>query len=170
MMTKSIAAIFATQDDGHAAVQDLLQNHIAADRIRMISGSQPEQADRAKEAGAGEASAAVASGGAVGLAGLSSLVLPGIGTLLAAGTAVAAINAAAASADDSDQDTLAPEQALQRVGFMKEQATSYAMDVQQGYTLIAVDAEDDQSDQIADIFHEHGGSKLDFRQREIPPT
>src|SRR5215208_82532 len=85
-MTKSIAAIFATQDDGHAAVQDLLDQHIAADRIRMIAGNRPERADEANQAGTDEATGAVAAGGAVGLAGLSSLVLPGIGTLLAAGT------------------------------------------------------------------------------------
>jgi hypothetical protein len=169
-MTKSIAAIFTAQSDGHSAVQDLLQQNIAPDHIRMVAGSHPERAEQAKEAGAGEEAAAVAAGGSVALAGLSSLVLPGIGTLLTAGAAIAAINAAAASAEDSDQDTRTPQLALQRIGLMAEQASAYANDIQQGYTLVAVDAEDDQTDRIADIFHRYGGSKLDFRQREAART
>jgi hypothetical protein len=166
-MIKSIAAIFDTRSDGEDALQDLLQQRIAPDRIRLVAGNQPEAAERSKQAGADEATGAVAAGGAVGLAGLSSLVLPGIGTLLTAGAAIAAVNAAAASADDSDEDSSTPQQVLERIGFMPAQASAFADDLQQGYTLVAVDADENQTDLIAEIFHRHGGAKLDFRQREL---
>jgi hypothetical protein len=132
----------------------------------MLVGNRPEHAEQAKQVSAGEVTAAVAAAGAMSLVGLSSLVLTGIGTLFAAGAVIAAANAAAASASDSDQSTEAPQQALRRVGFMEKQARAYAMDVQRGYTLLAVDAEDDQADRIADIMHQHGGTKLDFRRRD----
>ncbi|HEU5100343.1 MAG TPA: hypothetical protein VFU22_15050, partial [Roseiflexaceae bacterium] len=169
-MTKSIAAIFDTRNDGEQAVQALLKQKIAAERIRLIAGNAPEQAERTKQAGADEAAGAVAAGGAVGLAGLSSLVLPGIGTLLTAGAAIASANAFAAGADDSDQDTSTPEQMLERIGLMKAQASTYAQDLQQGYTLLVVEADDEQTDRIADVLHQHGGSKLDFRQRDAEPA
>ena len=42
----------------------------------------------------------------------------------------------------------------------------YAEDVRQGRTLLSVDAEESQTDLIADLLHRYGGQKLEFRRTE----
>jgi hypothetical protein len=49
---------------------------------------------------------------------------------------------------------------------MQEQVRGYAEDVRQGRTLLAVDAEDAQTDLIADVLHRYGGYKLEFRPKQ----
>ena len=43
---------------------------------------------------------------------------------------------------------------LVKLGFIPEQARGYADDVRQGRTLVSADAEEAQTDMIADVLHE----------------
>ena len=52
---------------------------------------------------------------------------------------------------------------LVKLGFLPKQARGYAEDVRLGRTLLAVDAEEAQTDLIADTLHRYGGYKLEFR-------
>ena len=56
---------------------------------------------------------------------------------------------------------------LVKLGFMPEQARGYADDVRLGRTLLAVDAEEAQTDLIADTMHRYGGYKLEFRPTQV---
>ena len=101
------------------------------------------------------------------MTGLTTLVVPGIGILLGAATAVAALGIAAANSDTVAYDRQVElEHVLVKLGFIPEQARGYADDVRQGRTLLAVDAQEEQTDLIADLMHRYGGQKLEFRRTE----
>src|SRR5689334_9914438 len=102
-MAKSIAAVFDRQDDAHSAAQELLKYGIAPERISVITGRNDEPATQEREVRGDQAVGAVAAGGGAALAGLTAFAIPAVGTVLAAGAAVAALSAAL-KAEDSDND------------------------------------------------------------------
>ena len=163
-MPKHIIGVFETRDDGQQAAQSLLQHQIAPERLYMLAGAPATSEQHEDEVGLGEASGAVVG---AGLTGLTTLVVPGIGILLGAATAVAALGIAAANSDTvADDRQVELEHVLVKLGFIPEQARGYADDVRQGRTLLAVDAQEEQTDLIADLMHRYGGKKLEFRRTE----
>jgi hypothetical protein len=164
-MFKRITGVFDTRDSGQQAAEALLQQHIAPERLYMLAGAPAAAAeDQEEKVGAGETAGAVVG---ASLAGLSTLVVPGIGMLLGAAAALATLGITASNSDVVDHDRPADlEQMLVKLGFMREQARGYAEDVRQGRTLLAVDAEENQTDMIADLMHRYGGQKLEFRLKE----
>jgi len=163
-MSKRITGVFDTRDSGQQAAQSLLQNHIAPERLYMLAGAPVAAEENQDEVGTGEATGAVVG---AGLTGLITLAVPGIGILLGAATAVATLGIAATTNDTITQDRPRElEQVLLKLGFMQEQVRGYAEDVRQGRTLLAVDAEDAQTDLIADVLHRYGGYKLEFRSKQ----
>jgi hypothetical protein len=164
MMSKRITGVFDTQDGGREAAQALLQHGIAAERLYMFAGKSVATVQKDQDVNAGEVAGATLG---AGLAGLSSLVVPGIGILLGATAALATLGiTGASSADEVPNQPTELEQVLMKLGFMQEHVRSYAEDIRQGRTLVAVDAEDEQTDLIADLLHEHGGQKLEFRRKD----
>jgi hypothetical protein len=162
IMSKRITGVFDTHDGGRQAAQALLQHGIAPERLYMFAGKPVASAQQDQDVNAGEVAGATLG---AGLAGLTSLLLPGIGILVGATAALATLGiTAASSADEVPDQPIELEQLLMKLGFMQEHVQSYAQDVRQGRTLVAVDAEDEQTDLIADLFHEHGGQKLEFRR------
>jgi len=164
MISKRITGVFDTRDNGQQAAQALLQHDIAPERLYLFVGA-PVAADEHKEESlTGEATGALVG---AGLTGLVTFVVPGIGILLGAATAVAALGiTAATSADVAHDRSNELEQMLVKLGFMPEQARGYAEDVRQRRTLLAVDAQEEQTDMIADMLHRYGGQKLEFRRME----
>src|SRR5436190_15521940 len=160
-MSKRITGVFATRDSGQQAAQSLLQYQIAPERLSMLAGAPATSEQHEDDVGIGEATSAVVG---AGLAGLTTLVVPGIGILLGAATTVAALGIAAATSEPvADDRQIELEPMLVKLGFLPEQARGYAEDVRQGRTLLSVDAEEQQTDLIADVMHRYGGQKLEFR-------
>jgi hypothetical protein len=164
-MSKRITGVFETREAGQQAAQSLLQQQIAPERLYMLAGAPAAAKQHENDLQAGEATGALIG---AGLTGLTTLVVPGIGILLGAATAVATLGIAAASSDTvAHEQSNQLEQVLVKLGFMPEQARGYAEDVRLGRTLLSVDAEEAQTDLIADVLHRYGGYKLEFRPKEI---
>jgi hypothetical protein len=162
IMSKRITGVFDTQDGGRQAAQALLQHNIAPERLYMLAGQPVASTEQDDQPNAGEV---VGASLGAGLAGLSSLLLPGIGILVGAAAAVATLGITGVStADDAAGQPVELEHVLTKLGFLQEHVRTYAEDVRRGRTLLAVDADDEQTDLIADVFHEHGGQKLEFRR------
>lgn len=163
-MSKRITGVFETRDGGQQAAQSLLDHQIAPERIILLAGAPVAAKQHEDEVRPGEAAATLLG---AGLTGLTTLAIPGIGILIGAATAAATIGLTAAGSDAVPQD--APpelEQVLLKLGFMQEQVRTYAEDVRQGRTLLAVDADDAETDLIADVMHQYAGERLEFRQKE----
>lgn len=73
------------------------------------------------------------------LIGLTSLVLPGIGPILAAGSLVAALGASAASSGVAAISSNNLVKALKDYGIADEYARVYSDRLQQGYTLVVIE-------------------------------
>ena len=164
-MSKRTTGVFETRDGGQKAAQSLLQQHIDPERLYMLAGAPVAAKEHEDDLQAGEATGAIVG---AGLTGLTTLVIPGIGILLGAATAVATLGIAATTSDTVTHDQPNElEQVLVKLGFLPEQARGYAEDVRLGRTLVAVDAEEEQTDLITDILHRYGGYKLEFRPKEL---
>jgi len=164
MPSKRITSVFDTRAGGQQAAQALLQHDIAAEQLSMFVGTPVAGDDHQDDSLAGEATGALVG---AGLTGLVTFAVPGIGILLGAATAIAALGITAASSDDAAEDqSNEPEHILVKLGFMPEQARGYVEDVRQGRTLLSVDAQEEQTDLIADLLHRYGGQKLEFRRAE----
>lgn len=163
-MSKRITGVFDTRDSGQQAAQSLLQQQISPDRLYVLAGAPVAADDNQDDVGAGEATSALVG---AGLTGLVTLAVPGIGILLGAATAVATLGIAAATSETVEPDHSAElEHVLLKLGFVQEQIRGYAEDVRQGLTLVSVDAEDEQTDLIANVMHRYGGYRLEFRRTE----
>ena len=145
-----------------------MEQHINPEQLSLLAGA-PVAADKdANDTGAGEAAGALVG---AGLTGLTTLVVPGIGILLGAATAIATLGIAAATSDTVTQEPRDQseelEQVLVKLGFLPEQAHGYADDVRLGRTILGVEAEEAQTDLIADTMHRYGGYKLEFRPTQV---
>ena len=162
-MSKRITGVFETRDGGQQAAQVLLQHKIAPERLYILAGAPVAAEQHEDDVRPGEAAATLLG---AGLTGLTTLAIPGIGILIGAATAAATLGLTAAGSDAVPQD--APpelEQVLLKLGFLPEQIRSYAEDVRVGRTLLAIDADDTETDLIADVMHQYGGEKLEFRPK-----
>src|SRR3954470_15424719 len=95
-MSKRITGVFETRDGGQQAAQSLLQQHINPEQLSLLAGAPVAAEKDANDTGADEAAGALAG---AGLTGLTTLVVPGIGILLGAATAIATLGIAAATSD-----------------------------------------------------------------------
>lgn len=165
-MTKSIVAMFDTREQGERAVRALLDAGITAERLGMVAGNPREEARHAREreVGAGESAGAAVAGGAAAIAGMVAVPLTGIGTALLASGMGALGGAAAEEKGAVEQDRL--YEALLRSGLSKEQAHVYADDIRMGRTMVAVTADDGQTDLLHDLFKRQGAANIEFRRRE----
>jgi hypothetical protein len=164
-MSKSIVAMFDTRAEGERAVRALLDAGISAERLGMVAGNPREEAKNQRELGAGEAAGAAAAGGAAAIAGMVAMPLTGIGTALlaAGGAALGGLGAAAAEEQGAvEQDHL--HEVLRRAGLNEEQAHVYADDIRMGRTMVAVTAEEDQTDTLHGLFHNLGAGNIEFRR------
>jgi hypothetical protein len=160
-MSKRITGVFETRDGGQQAAQSLLQQQINPEQLSLLAGAPIAPDPHEEEVRPGEAASTIV--GSV-VTGLTTLAIPGIGILIGAAAAIATMSATAASSDAAtEREPIELEQMLLRLGFTQEQVHTYAEDVRLGRTLLAVDAEEAQTDLIADTMHRYGGYKLEFR-------
>ena len=108
-------------------------------------------------------STGVAAGVAVGsvgglLAGLSTMIIPGMGIVLAAGPIIATLASAGIGAVTGGLIG-----ALRESGVPHDEAKNYSDGVQRGATLVTAEVTDDLAQQAATIMNENGAVTIDER-------
>ncbi|HYH19173.1 MAG TPA: hypothetical protein VD995_11205 [Azospirillum sp.] len=136
-MTTTVVALYDRLDDARRAVEALDAAGVPRDAVSFVTGDRAAQA-----AGIG-----AAVGGAGGLLmGLSALAIPGIGPVLAAGSAVTALAGAGAGAMAGGMVGV-----LSGFGVPESEMQRYAEGVQRGGALLLVRAEDDRANEVRGI-------------------
>ena len=172
-MMQAVTGVFKSQDQADNAVKQLRSLGIADKRIGIVRpGTAPERLEAGvpvtdtEEPGMGRAMGA-AVGGAMGAAGgataglaVASLVIPGIGPLLAFGMVGAALlGTVGAAAGSAVGDTVEEELGE---GIPHEDVYLYEDALRHGHTvLIAYADEGDQADNAAEAMRDAGAEDLD---------
>jgi len=170
---QAVTGVFKTQDQAENAVNELRSLGIADKRIGLVRpGTAPERLEAGvpvsdtEEPGMGRAMGA-AVGGAMGAAGgataglaVASLVIPGIGPLLAFGMIGAALlGTVGAAAGSAVGDTVEEELGE---GIPHEDIYLYEDALRHGHTvLIAYADEGDQASRAAEVMQSAGAEDLD---------
>src|SRR5919202_2746315 len=167
----TVAGIFNSRADAERAAGRLREAGVAEDRISLLTpGTTREQLDEVpttetEQPGMGTALGG-AVGGALGVAGglhlgaVASLLIPGVGPVLAAGLIGAALlGAGGALGGAAVGETL--DQTLSE-GLPKDELFVYEDALRQGRTIVVAIARDDfQADQARRILVEAGAESLD---------
>ena len=170
---QAVTGVFKSPDQAESAVNELKSLGISDKMIGIVRpGSTPERLEAGvpvsdtEEPGMGRAMGA-AVGGAMGAAGgataglaVASLVIPGIGPLLAFGMVGAALlGTVGAAAGSAVGDTVEEELGE---GIPHEDVYLYEDSLRRGHTvLIAYADEGDQADEAADVMEKAGSEDLD---------
>ncbi|HYG11163.1 MAG TPA: general stress protein, partial [Pyrinomonadaceae bacterium] len=172
-MAKTVIGLFDNRAEAQSVVRELLGEGFRHDDISVMSKKIEGQDDRqgetvayveedgdeqikdmAKGAGTG-----AAIGGLAGLLlSLTSLAIPGIGPVLAAGPLAAVIAGAGIGATAGGLIS-----GLTRLGVPEDDANYYAEGVRRGGTLISVEASDEQAERAVAIMKQHGAVEIDKR-------
>lgn len=168
---KTVVGMYDRLDQARAAVHDLEAAGVRQDRISILG---PGDADKdattthettdtyGKEgAGAGATAGAVLGGGAGLLASLGLIAIPGIGPVLAAGAIVATLTGAGIGAGAG-----ALIGGLIGLGIPEEDAENYEEGLRRGHSVVLVQADDNQANDVADILDRHDAIDVDKRAAE----
>jgi hypothetical protein len=169
---QAITGVFKSQDQAENAVNQLKSLGIPDKRIGIVRpGTAPERIEEGvpvsdtEEPGMGRAMGA-AVGGAMGAAGgataglaVASLVIPGIGPLLAFGMVGAALlGTVGAAAGSAVGDTVEEELGE---GIPHEDVYLYEDALRHGHTVLIAYSEDGQGDKAAEVMRSAGAEDLD---------
>ncbi|MBD2120682.1 general stress protein [Trichocoleus sp. FACHB-262] len=125
-----------------------------ADESQDVSGAHMQSQVGDQEVGAGNATASnLAYGGAAAtvLLGLTSLSIPGVGAVLAAGTLAASLVASVAGAGINAASANSVVQAMAASGIAKEQAEIYSDRLLRGDYVVLIEGSDAEIQQAADV-------------------
>jgi hypothetical protein len=162
----SIVRLYDNFSDAHAAMDELLESGFASNEITVVTSEKhkPEGDNtkgQVKVLGAAGAGAAI-GGAAALLAGLTAIVLPGVGPVLAVGPLLGLGGAAFGFAIGGIIG------ALGELGVPKEEAEFYAEGVRRGSTMIVVKRDKDSADRARalEILERHNPVNMDQRLTE----
>jgi len=170
-MAKTVVGLMDNAEQAHQVVDELIDCGIDRNDIGLMAQNNPAATDEDYDQSATPesdttsgalkgAGAGAALGGIAGLAlGLSSLAIPGLGPVIAAGPIAAALAGAGVGAVAGGLVG-----ALTHMGVPEEEAHYYAEGVRRGGTLVTVRTENDaMAETAADIMREFGA--VDIGQR-----
>lgn len=160
--------------EAEVLVQDLVDGGFDRDSISIVANKdyagevkkeEGEGKKRAKGAAKG-AGAGAAIGGVAGLVlGLTSLAIPGIGPIVAAGPLASALAGAGLGAAAGGIIG-----ALTKMGVPEEHAQYYSEGVRRGGTLVTVSCEDNEAQKCVDIMSDHGAVDIEKRAEQWKKT
>lgn len=185
---KTLVGLYKDVATANQVVQEMVDYGIGRDGISLVvgshtrgyavdedsdSGNRPEISDTGTTTAGGAAGGAVTGAviGGVGgiLLSLSALAIPGIGPIVAAGPLVAGL--LGASAGVAVGGLLG---ALTEVGIPEEEAGYYVEGVQRGGTLISVQTDDNQVNDVITIMNQHDPidvhERIETWRREVEPV
>src|ERR1044072_5571085 len=168
----TVAGIFNSSKEAEQAVEALRMAKIAEDRISLLTpGTSQEQLDavpttETEQEGMGKAVGGVV-GGALGIAGggalsaaAASLLIPGVGPVLAAGLVGAALLGVGGAATGMAAGGAVGESLWE--GLPHDDVFVYEDALRRGRSVVLVVADDDVSEGIArDLFKEGGAESVD---------
>ncbi|WP_257985020.1 general stress protein [Bacillus sp. T33-2] len=141
-MDKRIIGVYQTEDQALAAVEDLKREGYRSENISIIAKNTDRlgpAADELKPKQTDGLITGATTGAALGLTGLfvgmSTLAIPGIGLILAAGPIFATLGGAVAGLA---ADAGGLRRALEELGLEKEEARRFEDDVKRGNILVFV--------------------------------
>ena len=141
-MKNHVIGIYETERQVAEVVEELKEKGYTTEEISVVAKNPnklSEITQEVKPSTKDGAIAGAATGGAIGLAGviagLSTIVIPGFGAVLAAGPILATIGGAVVGAS-SGAGGLKP--ALMEIGVSEEEAERYSIDVEEGKILVFV--------------------------------
>ncbi len=174
---KTVAGIFRARADAERAVERLRALGLTAENISLLTpGTTPEEIDaqvpttETEQPGMGKTLGGVV-GGAVGLAGgaqlgtvLASLLVPGVGPILAAGLVGAALlgaggMAAGAAAGDSMEENIA-------TGLPHDELFVYEDALRQGRTVVIAVADEEVGEPAQTALAEAGAESVDAARED----
>lgn len=139
-MKNHIIGVYENEQQVGEAVQELKEKGYTTEEISVIAKNTkklPETAQEIKPSTKDGAIAGAATGGAIGLAGviagLSTVLIPGFGALLAAGPILTTIGGAVVGANSGAGGL---KHALLEMGVADEEAERYATDAEDGKILV----------------------------------
>jgi hypothetical protein len=169
-MAKTVVGVFDTEEAAKQAVEALVRAGISRSDISLVAADArgeyarrapgEEGDDRGDRATTGAAGGAVL-GGVLGLlAGMTTLAIPGIGPIIAAGPIAAALTGTALGAGVGAA-TGGLIGYLTGAGVPEEEAGYYAEAVHRGGTLVTVHASDAEADRAVRILDESGARDIE---------
>ncbi|WP_100331556.1 general stress protein [Bacillus xiapuensis] len=139
-MKDHIIGVYENEQQAAEAVKDLKKKGYTVEEISVIAKNAKESSDITEEAKPSAKDGAIAgatTGGAIGIAsvvaGLSTVLVPGLGALLAAGPIITTIGGAVVGASSGAGGL---KHALMEMGVPDEEAERYSDDVQNGKFLV----------------------------------
>lgn len=165
---KRAVGVFARRQEAEQALNELKASGFSMDKVSLLA----KDADQGEQLGevqisdridnqdvntTGAVADALNTGvwGSV-LVGLSSLAIPGIGAVIAAGSVGAALVTSMAGVAVSVSATNNLVQALVGLGIPEEPARHYSDRLQQSYYLVILDGTDEEIHRAEEIFKERG--------------
>lgn len=169
-MAKTVVGLFDRFEDAQNVVQDLIDQGFSRDDISVVSNDTSLRSDKADDIGDDKIGSGVIAGTAVGsvlglLVGLSTLAIPGVGPVLAAGPLAAPLGNAAAGAG-LGAATGGLVGVLVNTGIPREDAHIYAEGVRRGGTLVIVQTSDEKADDAADTMQRYDVIDIDQRSAD----
>jgi len=165
-MATTILGIFDDPSAARRAMEDLRDSPLELEDVSIIT-----RATEHGEAVSDEDHLSAGQGAAIGavwggLVGLTALLIPGIGPFIAGGALFAALTGAATGAIVGG----IAGALMDRVGISEEEARQYEQMVQQGKTLIAVKAHDEDASQVRRILASEGADEVHDGYTDAPPA
>jgi len=156
-MTERISAIFASEEQAEAAVNELRRLELSDNRIAIVT--RHSGGDHRKQ----EVETGLVAGAGLGaIFGLAAFLIPGVGPFIAAGSLAPVLvniaGGAAAGAIAGGAGGLL-ESVLERAGFARHEAEYFGSQLEEGAHLVVADIDSHQysAPQIHEIFAQHGG-------------
>ncbi|HSJ28811.1 MAG TPA: hypothetical protein VLB67_11415 [Acidimicrobiia bacterium] len=145
--------------DGRHRAEDMIDGDVAPDFERDRHGDAGDEA--VKGAAGGAAGGAAVGAGAGLLAATGVALIPGIGPFLAAGTLIGTLGAAAAGAAGGAVVGGAAGAIFGAATDDDEYGTYYREGVQEGGSLVTVQADRDSVERIRSTLRDHGAKRVD---------
>ncbi|TLS36455.1 general stress protein [Pseudalkalibacillus caeni] len=145
-MKDHVIGVYDNEQQAAEAVEDLNKKGYSTEEISVIAKDPRELSDIAEEVTSSKKAGAVtgaAAGGAIGMggliAGLSAMVIPGFGAVLAAGPIITTLGGAALGAKSGAAGLV---HTLSEMGIHDEEAVRYSDDVEEGKILVFLHPEE----------------------------
>lgn len=139
-MNDHVVGVYETERQAAEVVEDLKEKGYTAEEISVIGKNIKELSEITQEVKPSTKDGAIAgaaTGGAIGIAGviagLSTLLIPGFGAVLAAGPIITTIGGAVVGASSGAGGL---KHALMEIGVPDVEAESYSKDVEDGKILV----------------------------------
>src|SRR5689334_6442972 len=163
-MTTTVLGIFDDPSAARRAMEDLRDSPLELDDVSIITRAtehgEPVSDEDHLSPGQGAAIGAVWGG----LVGLTALLIPGIGPFIAGGALFAALTGAATGAIVGG----IAGALMDRIGIPEEEARQYEQMVQQGKTLVAVKARNEDASQVRQILAAEGADEVHDGRTDAP--